>query len=71
MRYRSLSLADRELAEAAPWYELQAAVLGQEFVDEFEAVMSRVMRFPKAYADWPTASPMSFPQVSVCSALLT
>jgi len=49
MRYRLLSLADRELAEAAQWYEAQAAGLGQDFLDEFQAVMSRVMRFPEAW----------------------
>jgi plasmid stabilization system protein ParE len=49
MRYRLLSLADRELAEAAQWYETQAAGLGQEFLDEFQAVMSRIMRFPEAW----------------------
>jgi hypothetical protein len=42
MRYRLLSLADGELAEAAQWYEAQAAGLGQKFPDEFETVMSRV-----------------------------
>ena len=49
MRYRLLSLADRELAEAAQWYEAQAAGLSQDFLDEFQAVMSRVMRFPEAW----------------------
>jgi plasmid stabilization system protein ParE len=49
MSYRLLSVADSELTEAAQWYEAQAAGLGQEFLDEFEAVMSRVMRFPEAW----------------------
>ena len=49
MRYRLLSLADSELAEAAQYYEAQAAGLGQEFLDEFQPVMSRIMRFPEAW----------------------
>jgi toxin ParE1/3/4 len=49
MRYRLLSIADAELAEAAKWYEAQAPGLGQEFLNEFEAVMQRIMRFPDAW----------------------
>ncbi|MBM3883340.1 MAG: type II toxin-antitoxin system RelE/ParE family toxin [Verrucomicrobia bacterium] len=49
MNYRLLSIADAELAEAARWYETQAPGLGQEFLDEFEAVMDRIMRFPEAW----------------------
>lgn len=49
MRYRLLSVADSELAEAAKWYEAQATGLAQEFLDEFEAVMGRIMRFPEAW----------------------
>ena len=49
MSYRLLSVADTELAEAAKWYEAQATGLGQEFLDEFEAVMGRIMRFPEAW----------------------
>ena len=50
MKYRLLSIADAELAEAARWYEGQATGLGQEFLDEFESVMDRIMRFPEAWA---------------------
>jgi hypothetical protein len=39
MKYRLLSMAEAELAEAAQWYQEQAPGLGQEFLDEFEAVM--------------------------------
>lgn len=49
MNYRLLTVAEAELAEAATWYEAQAAGLGQEFLDEFEAVMERLMRFPDAW----------------------
>ncbi len=49
MNYRLLSIADAELAEAASWYETQATGLGREFLDEFEAVLDRIMRFPEAW----------------------
>jgi hypothetical protein len=49
MNYRLLSVADTELGEAAKWYEAQATGLGQEFLDEFEAVMGRIVRLPEAW----------------------
>lgn len=49
MKYRLLSVAEMELSKAAEWYEARAADLGQEFLDEFEAVMDRVMAFPEAW----------------------
>ena len=49
MNYRLLSVAEAELAETAQWYESQAPNLGEEFLDEFEAVMDRVMRFPHTW----------------------
>ena len=49
MNYRLLSVADAGLAETARWYEAQATGLGEEFLDEFEAVMDRIMRFPEAW----------------------
>lgn len=49
MNFRLLSVAERELAEAAGWYEEQARGLGQQFLDEFEATMERVIRFPDAW----------------------
>ncbi len=49
MRYRLLSLADTELAEAAKWYKSQAPGLGLGSLDEFEAAMHRIMPFPEAW----------------------
>ena len=49
MTYRLLSVADTELSQAAKWYEAQATGLGQEFLDEFESVMGRIMGFPEAW----------------------
>jgi plasmid stabilization system protein ParE len=49
MNYRLLQPAELELAQAASWYEGQAAGLGLEFLDEFEAAMERVTQFPEAW----------------------
>lgn len=49
MNYRLLSVAEAELAETARWYESQCPNLGHDFLDEFEAVMGRIMRFPLAW----------------------
>lgn len=49
MNYRLLSVAEAELAEVALWYEAQAPGLGQQFLDEFERTMERVVRFPDAW----------------------
>ena len=49
MNYRLLQPAELELAQAASWYEAQAAGLGLEFLDEFEAAMERVTQFPEAW----------------------
>jgi len=49
MKYRLLSVAETELSEAAKWYEAKATGLGQEFLDEFDAVMDRIMGFPEAW----------------------
>ena len=50
MTYRLLAVAESELSDAASWYEAQAAGLGGEFLDEFEQVISRVQKFPDAWA---------------------
>jgi len=47
--YRLLAVAEEELAAAAIWYETQASGLGGEFLDEFEAVMERIMQSPNAW----------------------
>ena len=49
MTYSLLAVAEAELAEAATWYETQASGLGKEFLEEFEAVMERIIRFPDAW----------------------
>jgi toxin ParE1/3/4 len=49
MTYRLLGVAEVELAQATIWYEKQSPGMGQEFLDEFEAVMDRIMQFPDAW----------------------
>jgi hypothetical protein len=49
MKYRLLSIAEEDLAVAAAFYERQATGLGGEFLDEFEAALTRVCRFPEAW----------------------
>jgi len=48
MTYRLLSVAENELAETTLWYEQQSKGLGESFLDEFEAVMFRISKFPEA-----------------------
>jgi hypothetical protein len=49
MIYRLLSVAETELTEATLWYEQQSKGLGRSFLDEFEAVMLRISKFPEAW----------------------
>lgn len=49
MRYRLLSVARSELAEAAKYYEAQSRGLGFEFMDEFDAVVKRIVRLPEGW----------------------
>jgi len=49
MTYRLLSPAREELAAAALWYENQSTGLGQRFLNEFDSVMSLILRFPDAW----------------------
>lgn len=49
MTYRLLAVAEEELAAAATWYEAQATGLGGEFLDEFEAVMERILQSANAW----------------------
>ena len=49
MTYRLLSVAENELADTTLWYEKQSKGLGENFLDEFEAVMIRISKFPEAW----------------------
>ena len=43
--------AQRDLEEAARWYEAQRPGLGDEFLDEFLSVASRISDAPAAYPE--------------------
>ena len=49
MTFRLLSIAEEDLAEATRFYETQAAGLGHEFLDEFEAAVARACQFPEGW----------------------
>lgn len=49
MNYRLLTVAEEDLAEAVAWYERQGTGLGGDFLDEFEAALSLICRYPEAW----------------------
>ena len=54
MKYRVLSVAAVDLADAMEFYDSQSEGLGLEFLDEFEAVVQRILSCPHA---WTSVSP--------------
>jgi toxin ParE2 len=49
MKYRILTPALRELADAAEYYESQVPGLGAEFLTEAETAFNRALDFPEAW----------------------
>jgi len=49
MTYRFLSPALVELCEAADFYESTVPGLGADFLDEVDAAIQRIIRFPEAW----------------------
>lgn len=49
MKLDIFSVAERELAEAALYYESQCRGLGAEFLEEAKQVLERIDRFPDAW----------------------
>ena len=49
MNFRFLKPAERELREAVAFYDKQKNGLGDEFLDEIDIAIERVLHFPKAY----------------------
>lgn len=49
MNVRMLSIAEKELADACEHYDSQSKGLGSDFITEFEAVVARIVQFPKAW----------------------
>jgi hypothetical protein len=45
--------AQNEILEAADWYDLQDAGLGNEFLAEIESAMSLVYSCPDVWPAWP------------------
>jgi len=50
MTIRFLSPAEAELAAAAQYYEEQVPGLGEEFLDEIELALEKILSFPEAWA---------------------
>jgi plasmid stabilization system protein ParE len=48
--YRFLSPAERELAEAAKYYERAVPGLGRQFLAEVERTIARILRHPEAWS---------------------
>ena len=53
-KFRILSIAAQDLAKAMEYYEAKSAGLGGDFLDEYERSISRICRFPEA---WASVSP--------------
>lgn len=53
MTYRFHPSARRELTEAVAYYDRISRRLGDDFVDEVENAINRILSFPEA---WPTLS---------------
>ncbi len=49
MTYRFLTPALEELAGAAEFYEERVSGLGADFIDEVDAAIERLLRFPEAW----------------------
>ena len=48
MKVKLLPLARRELEDAADWYDEQAIGLGQEFLDEVDGALARIVSYPES-----------------------
>lgn len=49
MKFRFLQPAERELREAVAYYDDQKSGLGDQFLDEVESAIERVLQFPYAH----------------------
>ena len=65
MTYRFLTPALQEVSDAAEYYDSQFPDLGIEFVEELDSAISRIVRFPSAWAllagDFRHCSLLRFP----------
>lgn len=51
MRVVLRAAAERDIAEAARWYEQQRVGLGDEFVDAVKQARDRIGEYPQAYPE--------------------
>ncbi len=49
MRLRTLSAAEDELVEGALWYEDRQAGLGEQFIDEYQEAILRIIAAPLSF----------------------
>jgi hypothetical protein len=50
-KFLILSIAAQDLANAIEYYETKSVGLGGDFLDEYERTISRICRFPEAWAN--------------------
>ena len=50
MNLRVHEAAENELLEGAKWYEVQQSGLGEQFVDEYQAAILRILAAPMSFA---------------------
>lgn len=50
MTYRFLTPATQEIVDAAEYYDDRVSGLGADFLDELEATIQRILRFPEAWS---------------------
>jgi len=66
MRVRVTSAAEADLAAALDWYDTQSPGVGPRFLDEYEAILSRLgynpQQFPVIRGDTHRAGFRHFPQ---------
>jgi plasmid stabilization system protein ParE len=49
MKIEFLEAAQTELDQAFEWYETQQKDLGMQFLNEFDAAVRRIIRYPESY----------------------
>jgi hypothetical protein len=52
---RTLAAAEDDLVEGALWYEQQRAGLGEQFIDEYQQAVVRILADPRSFPRMETA----------------
>ncbi|MBL8866041.1 MAG: type II toxin-antitoxin system RelE/ParE family toxin [Planctomycetia bacterium] len=50
MKYRFLLLAQIDVIDAIEWYDSRRAGLGDQFADEMDGFITRILRLPRMFA---------------------